>query len=152
MNMKKYMIFALCCVFTAGVLSGCGSKPKNDEKGDTTVSAAKSEAPKEKFVKMAAEANKKMPLVVPGGLRQDKEEALSKTEYKYHYTFTKEPAVSAEEFVRSTKPMLSMGLKTVKDDNVDMLRKEKMTLIYAYHKMDGSLFAEVRILPEEYSK
>ncbi len=147
------MIFALCCVFTAGILSGCGSKPKTDETGDKTVSTtAKSEAPKEKFVKMAAEANKKMPLVVPGGLRQDKEEALSKTEYKYHYTFTQAPVVSAEEFVRSTKPMLTMALKTVKDDNIDMLRKEKMTLIYAYHKMDGSLFAEVKILPEEYSK
>jgi len=150
--MKKHIIFIFSCVLIGGILIGCGSKPKNEQDNttQTTTAPASAEPAKDKYKKIAQEANKKLPLMVPGGLRQDKEEAVSKNEYKYSFTFTKDPAVTQEEFVRSLKPALSIGLQNSKD--MDSFRKDKMILIYSYYKMDGSLFAEIKLNPEEYTK
>lgn len=149
--MKKYVSLFIVSVICAAMLVGCGSKSKTDNAAGTEIAAKNSSEPaRDKYVKMAKEANAKMPMVVPGGLRMDKFEAVSKNELKYYYTFTQEPVVSAEEFVRSSKPALTLGLQTMKDPEIDMFRKDKMTLIYSYYKLDGTLFAEIKVSPEEY--
>lgn len=147
--MKKFVSIVLYCTIILGVLSGCGSKSKN-ENSPTETSVVKKEAPDKKYIELAKETNKKMPMVLPVGIRQDKVEAVSKNEFKYYYTFTKEPEVSAEEFIRSAKPALSLGARESKEDIFATFKKDKMTLIYAYYKMDGSLFAEVILKPEDY--
>jgi len=138
-------------MFILIMTASCGSKQKqeSDNPGTTTAQVA-AEPAKDKYKKIAEQLNKDMPMVIPGGLRMDKAEAVSKSEFKYYYTYTKDPVVSAEEFERSMKPALTLGLQATKE--MDDFRKDKITLIYSYHKMDGSLFAEIRIKPEEYTK
>lgn len=150
--MKKYITFIFSCLFIAGVMISCGSKQKNepDNQSGTVTTQVSAEPAKDKYKKMAEEINKEMPMVIPGGIRMDKAEAVSKTEFGYKYTFTKDPVVSAEEFIRSTKPAITLGLQSTKE--MDGFRKDKMTLIYSYYKMDGSLFAEIILKPEEYTK
>ncbi|MBB4037113.1 hypothetical protein GGR21_003028 [Dysgonomonas hofstadii] len=150
--MKKYIVFIFSCILIGGIITSCGSKPKTEENNQTgtTTTQVSTEPAKDKYKKIAEKLNKEMPMVIPGGLRMDKAEAVSKREFRYKYTFTKEPAVSAEEFIRNTKPALTLGLQPMKD--MDDFRKDKIILIYSYHKMDGSLFAEIRLNPEEYTK
>jgi len=150
--MKKIPTFTVAFLFIIMMATGCGSKQKQDaenQQGAATTQVS-SEPAKDKYKKIAEELNKEMPMVIPGGLRMDKAEAVSKSEFRYKYTFTKDPAVSAEEFTRNSKPVLTMALQSAKD--MDDFRKDKMILIYSYHKMDGSLFAEIRLNPEEYTK
>ncbi len=149
--MKKNISVLSLGILIAVLVISCGSKQKENETSQqqTTVTAS-TEPATEKYKKMAEEINKEMPMVIPGGIRMDKAEAVSKNEFKYSYTFTKDPTVSGEEFTRSTKPALTIGLQSTKD--MDTFRKDKMILIYSYHKMDGSLYAEIRLNPEEYTK
>lgn len=147
--MRKIISIVLCCTVMMGVFTACNSKSKTDNQ-PTETAVVKVEAPDKKYVKMAKEVNEKMPMVLPGGIRLDKTEAVSKHEFKYYYTFTKEPEVSAEEFIRSSKPALSLGAKESKEDIFETFKKDKMTLTFAYYKMDGSLFAEVILKPEDY--
>lgn len=149
--MKKLISVVFFCALIIGTLTSCGSKSKTDAPG-TETPAAKGEAPDKKYVKLAEDANKGLPMIMPGGVRLDKVEAVSKKEFKYHYTFTQDPVVSAEEFKRNAKLPLSLAIQESNDDIFDKFRKDKMTLIYAYHKMDGSLFSEVRLEPEDYIK
>lgn len=137
--MKKIVFIILCCSLIAGVYTGCGSKPKNENQTETPVKTNKADAPKDKLVKLAEETNKKMPMPMPGGIRMDKAEAVSKTEFKYYYTFTQAPVVSAEEFTRNTRPALTLALQSAKGDDLDLFKKEKMTLVYAYYTLDGNL-------------
>lgn len=149
--MKKILFTAFCCLTIIAALTGCGSKSKGNEVGSQTTEKTNAKPAKDKYVKLAAKMNAGMPQVFPGGIRMDRVEAISEKEFCYIFTFTKEPAVSAEEFVRSTKLPLSMGIRDGKAE-LETLRKDKMTISYAYYKMDGSLFAEIKIAPEEYSK
>jgi len=149
--MKKIIFIVLCSVLITGTFTNCGSKTKTDTTTTEAPAVKKGDAPKEKFVKLAAETNKDMPQVLPGGIRLDKVEALSKTEFKYYYTFIQDPVVSSEEFKRNAKLPLSLAIKESKDEIFDLFKKEKMTLIYAYNKKDGTLFAEVRLAPEDYT-
>lgn len=143
------MVF--CCTLIVTAFTNCGSKSKPDT-STTEITVIKGEAPDKKYVKLAEETNKDLPMVVPGGVRLDKVEAISKKEFKYHYTLTQEKNISAEEFIRNAKLPLSIAIKESNEDIFNMFKKDKMTLIYAYHKMDGSLFAEVRLEPEDYIK
>jgi len=151
--MKKYIVLILSCVITLGVVTSCGSKSKTDNAADeeTSKSEMKPEPPKKKYIQLAEKTNATMPMVVPGGLRMDRAEAVSADVYKYYYTFTQEPAISAEEFIRSSKPAITLGLREKKGEDLDMFRKDKMTLLFAYYKMDGTLFAEVKISPKDYA-
>jgi len=151
--MKKYIVLILSCVISLGVITSCGSKSKTDNGADeeTSKSEMKPEPPKKKYVQLAEKTNATMPMVVPGGLRMDRAEAVSADVYKYYYTFTQEPAISAEEFIRSSKPAITLGLREKKGEDLDMFRKDKMTLLFAYYKMDGTLFAEVKISPNDYA-
>ncbi|MBK5720708.1 hypothetical protein JGH11_07470 [Dysgonomonas sp. Marseille-P4677] len=151
--MRKIIVVTIfCCLFLV-LNSGCGSKSSKENNTETSsVSDQQKEPAKAKFIKLAKETNKKMPMPIPGGIRIDKVEAVSKTEFKYYYTFTQTPAVSAEEFIRNTKPALTLGLQTAKGEDLDMFRKEKMNLIYAYYTMDGNLFAEIQVTPADYIK
>lgn len=149
--MKKIIFVVLCFTFVAAVFTSCGSKSKTDTSA-TEAPVVKGEAPDKRYVKLAIEINKDMPKVYPGGVRLDKVEAVSKKEFKYHYTFTQDQVVSPEEFRRSAKLPLSLAIQESNEDIFNMFRKDKMTLIYAYYKMDGSLFAEVRLEPEDYIK
>ncbi len=149
--MKKIIVFVVLCGLIITANTSCNSKSKTDGNTETTaVDQTSKEPAQKKYIELAKETNKKMPMPIPGGIRMDKTEALSKTEFKFYYTFTKAPAVSAEEFIRSTKPALTLGLQTVKGDDLDMFKKDKMNLIYAYYTMDGKLFAEIRLTPEDY--
>lgn len=149
--MKKIIVFVVLCSLIITANTSCNSKSKTDSNTETTaVDQSSKEPAQKKYIELAKETNKKMPMPIPGGIRMDKAEALSKTELKFYYTFTKAPAVSAEEFIRSTKPALTLGLQTVKGDDLDMFKKDKMNLIYAYYTMDGKLFAEIRLTPEDY--
>lgn len=150
--MKKIIFVTLCSILMMTTVFSCGSKSKTETAETEATAKPKLEAPDKKYVKIAEDANKELPQVVPGGIRLDKVEALSKKEFKYHYTFTQDPVVSAEEFRRNAKLPLSMAIQESGDDIFDKFKKDKMTLIYAYHKMDGSLFAEVRLEPEDYIK
>ena len=131
-QMKNILFIVLYFSLLTGALISCGSKSKNDNK-------------------TAKEANAQMPMPMPGGIRMDKVEAVSKNEFKYYYTFTQTPSVTPEEFIRNTKVALTLALQQTKGDDLDMFRSEKMTLIYAYYTMKGELFAEIAVLPEEYS-
>ncbi|NDV94737.1 hypothetical protein D0T84_07365 [Dysgonomonas sp. 521] len=152
--MKKYIVLILSCIVTMGVITSCGSKTKteNTEDNKTAKTEIKPEPPKKKYVELAEKMNASMPKVWPGGMRMDRAEAVSANEYKYYFTNTKEFAVSPEEFVRSSKPAIAIGLKEKDDEDAKMFRKDKMTVIFAYYKMDGTLFAEVRITPNEYAE
>lgn len=149
--MKKIIYMVLCCALVTTAFTNCGSKSKPDTSTIETP-VVKGAAPDKKYVKIAEETNKDLPMVVPGGVRLDKVEAVSKKEFKYHYTLTQEKNISAEEFIRSAKLPLSMAIKESDEDIFNKFKKDKMTLIYAYHKMDGSLFAEIRLEPEDYIK
>ena len=149
--MKKILVTAFCCLMIIVALMSCGSKNKGGEAGSQTTEKTNVKPAKEKYVKLAAKLNAGMPQVFPGGIRMDRVEAVSDKEFRYVFTFTTEPAVSAEEFARSTKLPLSMGVRDGKAE-LETLRKDKMTISYAYYKMDGSLFAEIKIAPEEYSE
>lgn len=150
--MKKYIILIFSSILIGSIITGCGSKQKKeqDNQAGATTAQVTAEPAKDKYKKIAEELNKEMPMLIPGGLRMDKAEAVSKSEFRYKYTFTKDPVISAEEFIRSSKPTLTLGLQSMKD--MDDFRKDKITLIYSYHKMDGSLFAEIKLKPEEYTK
>jgi hypothetical protein len=148
--MKKILFTAFCCLMIITAGTSCGSKNKTDDTKNVENTTGAKPA-KDKYVKLAAKMNAGMPQVFPGGIRVDRVEAVSDKEFRYIFTFTGEPAVSAEEFVRSTKLPLSMGIRDGKEE-LEALRKDKMTISYAYYKMDGSLFAEIKITPEEYSK
>lgn len=148
--MKKILFTVFCCLMIIAAVTSCGSKSKTDDTKKTE-SATGNKPAKDKYLKLATKMNAGMPQVFPGGIRMDRVEAVSDKEFRYVFTFTTEPAVSAEEFVRSTKLPLSMGVRDGKDE-LETLRKDKMIISYAYYKMDGSLFAEIKIAPEEYSK
>lgn len=152
--MKKYIVFALICSIAFAAFTGCNSKSKTDNTTDekTVKTEVKGEAPKKKYIKLAEKANASMPMVLPGNIRMDRAEAVSATEYKYYYTFTQEPTVSVDEFVRSAKPAITMGMRENKGEDLDMFRKDKMTVIFAYYKLDGTLFAEIKVLPNEYAE
>lgn len=149
--MKKILFTTFCCLMIIAAGTSCGSKNKRGEDGTQTTEKTNAKPAKEKYVKLATKMNAGMPQVFPGGIRMDRVEAVSDKEFRYIFTFTTEPAISAEEFVRSTKLPLSMGIRDGKEE-LETLRKDKMTISYAYYKMDGSLFAEIKIEPEEYSK
>jgi hypothetical protein len=152
--MKKQIIFILSCIVILSIATGCGSKSKTENPADNKASTTKikSDPPKKKYVQLAEKTNASMPMLIPGNVRMDRAEAVSAKEYKYYYTFTQEPVVSAEEFIRSSKPALSIGMREQKGEDLDMFRKDKMTVIYAYYKLDGTLFAEIKITPNEYTE
>lgn len=152
--MRKCIIFVFSCFITIGILTSCGSKSKNEntEIDKTSKTEQKKDLPSKKYVQLAETMNASMPKVWPGGVRMDKAEAVSAKEYKFYFTFTKDPAISTEEFIRSSKPALAIGLKESNEEDTKMFRKDKMTVIFSYYKMDGSLFAEVVISPHEYAE
>ena len=150
--MKKIILFILCSTLITGVSTSCGSKTKSETSSETEKVINKADAPDAKFVKLAEETNKTTPMPMPGGIRLDKAEAMSKREYKYSYTFTQAPTVSAEEFTRNVKSMLSYALQSTTGKDIDMFKDNKMIVYYAYYTMDGKLFAEVKLMPEDYIK
>lgn len=149
--MKKIILLTFCLIMFSVVEYSCTSKQKSNDP-EEKVSEEKKEPVKKEFLDLVKATNSKMPNPMPGGIRMDKVEAVSKNEYKFHYTFTQTPAISPEEFVRSSKVAMTLGLQVAKGDDIDLFKKHKMTLIYAYYTMDGKLFAELKILPEEYIK
>lgn len=149
--MKKILSFVLCCILMLGTLTNCGSKSSKDTTETEAPVEQKKDKPKGSHVKLAEETNKTLPMVLPGGIRYDKAEALSNNEFRFIYTFTQAPAVSVEEFERNIKPTLTLGLQQTKTPDMEMFRKDKTTLIYAYYTMDGKLFSEVRLSPKEYT-
>lgn len=149
--MKKAILFTLCSLFIAATTISCGSKQKTDEQSEpSTATEIKTEATKSKYIKMAEAVNKEMPAVLPGGIRWDRVEALSGNEFKYFYTFTQTPVISSEEFIKISKIALATGIKESSD--METFRKDKMNMIYAYYTIDGKLFAEIKITPQEYLK
>ncbi len=149
--MKKILFTTFCCLMIIAAGTSCGSKNKSGETGTQTTEKTNAKPAKDKYVKLAAKMNADMPQVFPGGIRMDRAEAVSDKEFRYIFTFTGEPAVSAEEFVRSARLSSSMGISQGEGE-LKTLRNDKMTIIFSYYKMDGSLFAEIKITPEEYSK
>ena len=151
--MKKILFTAFCCLMIVAIGTSCGSKNKTDDgkNAENVESTTNSKPPKKKYVKLATQMNASMPQVFPGGMRMDRVEAVSEKEFRYVFTFTQGPSVSAEEFERSARLPLVMAIREEKKE-IETLRKDKMIIIYSYYKMDGSLFAEIKITPEEYSK
>jgi hypothetical protein len=148
-DMKK-ILFTACCMLVIAFGTGCNPKTKTGETRKTTEKTDTKPA-KNKYVKLAANMNAGLPQVFPGGIRMDRVEAVSDKEFRYVFTFMQEPIIPADEFAASMKLPLSTGISDGKQE-LETLRKDKMTVIYAYYKMDGSLFAEIKITPEEYSK
>lgn len=149
--MKKILFTTFCCLMIIAAGTSCGSKNKGGEDGSQTTEKTNVKPAKEKYVKLAAKMNADMPQFFPAGIRMDRVEAVSEKEFRYVFTCTQEPAISEEEFVRSTRLSSSMGISQGKGE-LETLRKDKMTIIFSYYKMDGSLFAEIKVTPEEYSK
>lgn len=149
--MKRIILLIFSFVLLCVVEYGCTPKQKGKDSVEK-VSEEKKEPAKKELIEFAKATNAQMPKPMPGGIRMDKVEAVSKNEYRYHYTFTQAPAITPEEFVRASKVAMTLGLQNAKGDDIDIFKKNKMTLIYAYYTMDGKLFAEVKILPEEYIK
>lgn len=153
--MKKYIVYVFFGLSLAGFALSCGSgsKAEADENNKKDkIETVKLKPATKKFKELAEKSNKSLPQPLPDGIRLDKVEAVSEKEYKYYLTFTKGPEVSADEFKRNAKVALSMGLQNNKGEDLDMFRSNKMTIIYAYYKMDRSLFAEIRIEPGDYIK
>lgn len=153
--MKKYIAYLCGSLLLTAMTVGCGSKTKTDS--DENNNKEKTETVKikpatKKYKVLAEKSNKSMPQPLPGGIRIDKVEAVSEKEYKYYMTFIQEPGISLEEFNRSAKLALSMGLQNNQGEDLEMFRKDKMTVIYAYYKLDGSLYSEIRIEPSDYIK
>lgn len=150
--MKKIIFLILCSTLTIGALTSCGSKTKSEMSSETEKVINKADAPDAKFVKLAEETNKTTPMPMPGGIRLDKAEAMSKKEYRYYYTFTQAPTVSAEEFARNARPMLTYALQNTSGKDIDLFKANKMIVYYAYYTMDGKPFAEIKLMPEDYIK
>lgn len=149
--MKKLIFVILYCLLLVGITTGCSSKSKTENAGtDTTTS--QTEAPDKKYIKLAEKENEKLPEMYSGGVRLDKVEAVSKTEFRYLYTFTKKPEIGRTEFKRHFKLPMTMALQETNDGIFKEFKKDRMTLIYTYMLMNGKLFAEMRIEPEEYIK
>ncbi|MDU1889719.1 MAG: hypothetical protein E6767_03435 [Dysgonomonas sp.] len=154
--MKKIILYFLCTALVAGTITSCGSKSNSNDANKTEATDKKTEkgpkAAKEKYIKLAEATNTLLPMPVPGGIRMDKAEAVSDKEFKFYYTFTTEPVIGVDEFVRSAKLPLAVALREGQSDDIKMFRDDKMTIVYAYFKMDGSLFAEIAISPDDYLK
>lgn len=149
--MKKIVFTVFCSLAIIVLATSCGQKKKDTDGGDAKTEKANLKPAKDKYVKLAKEMNASMPKLYPGGIRMDKVEALSENEFRYVFTFTSEPAISVEEFVRNSKLPLSMGVSDGEGE-LKTLRNDKMTIVYTYKKLDGSLFAEIKISPDDYIK
>ena len=56
-----------------------------------------------------------------------------------------------DKLKKALDKLLGAGKKQNKWDSIfETFKKDKMTLIYAYYKLDGSLYAEVILKPEDY--
>lgn len=106
------------------------------------------EEPTEKYIKKAEELNKKLPVEFNRGIRMDSVKALSAQEFKYYYTLLKDPKVLKGSFINSSRPQILNSLKN--SANSAELKEDGMTIIYAYYKTDGSLYAEIAVTPSEY--
>lgn len=106
------------------------------------------EKPTEKYIKKAEELNLKLPFEFNRGVRMDSVSAISAHEFKYYYTLMKDPKVLKGSFIKSSKPQILNSLKN--SANSVELKEDGMTIIYAYYKTDGSLYAEIAVTPSEY--
>ncbi len=104
--------------------------------------------PTEKYISKAEDLNKKLPVEFNRGIRMDSVKALSAQEFKYYYTLLKDPKVLKGSFIESSRPQILNSLKN--SANSAALKEDGMTIIYAYYKTDGSLYAEIVVTPSEY--
>lgn len=104
--------------------------------------------PTEKYIKMAEAINFKTPFEFNRGMRLDSAKAVSAKEFKYYYTLLNNPNTSSGNFINSSKPQIINNLKG--SASALDFKKDNMTIVYSYHKADGSSFAEFEVHPEEY--
>ncbi len=104
--------------------------------------------PSEKYIKMAEAINTRTPYEFNRGLRMDSAKAISAKEFKYYYTLLNNPNTSSGNFIQSSKPQIISSLKGAASSSE--FRNDEITIIYSYHKADGSKFAEFEVSPAEY--
>lgn len=119
-----------CALIAAPFLIGCKSEPT------------------EKYIKIAEAINSRTPYEYNRGLRLDSAKAISQKEFKYYYTLLNDPNTSKGNFIGSSKPQIITNLKG--SASTEEFKTDKMTIIYSYHKVDGSHFAEFEINADEY--
>lgn len=147
--MKNYFILVAASFFLMTAAVSCNGKKSNSEDKNTTNVEQSGEAPaSEKYLKMAEEVNKHTPVTIMDNIQLDKAEALKGNIFKYYYTFMEDPKPTSEQFITITKPMIIPMLKN--SEEMQEMKKDNITIVYAYHKKDKSLFAEIKITPDEY--
>lgn len=123
----KQMLLALMCLTLLFSVSGCSKSNK--------------------YKIIVEELNGQLPADYPGGVRIEKVE-LDGDVFKYYYSLSAELEVSAEEFVSNFRDnVVSM---VVNQSDLKIFRDEKMTIAFIFQNKDGSVFAEIKVTPEDY--
>ncbi|WP_108822665.1 hypothetical protein [Dysgonomonas sp. Marseille-P4361] len=93
------------------------------------------------------ELNEQLPADYPGGVRIEKAE-LDGDVFKYYYSLSSDMEVSSEEFVSNFRDnVVSM---VVNQSDLRIFRDDGMTIAFVFQNKDGSVFAEIKVTPEDY--
>lgn len=100
-----------------------------------------------KYQIVVDELNEQLPADYPGGVRIEKAE-LDGDMFKYYYSLSSGLEVSAEEFVSNFRDnVVSM---VVNQSDLKIFRDDGMTIAFVFQNKDGSVFAEIKVTPEDY--
>lgn len=124
--MKK-LLLVLMCLMLISFLSNCSRSSK--------------------YQIVVEELNRQLPADYPGGVRIEKAE-LDGDVFKYYYSLSSELDVPAEEFVSNFRDnVVSM---VVNQSDLKIFRDDRITIAFVFQNKDGSVFAEIRVSPEDY--
>lgn len=100
-----------------------------------------------KYQIVVDELNEQLPADYPGGVRIEKAE-LDGDVFKYYYSLSSDMEVSSEEFVSNFRDnVVSM---VVNQSDLRIFRDDGMTIAFVFQNKDGSVFAEIKVTPEDY--
>ena len=136
MNPVLIVIIAVSAV--VGAIVGSAAVKAISGRGDTvTIESA--------LMKAADEINRNLPMMVDANTRLDATTALPDNKFMYSYTVVgvdELPAVDV--FTQQVRPGLVNLYRTSTD--MSQMRNAKTTLIYAYHRKDGTEYAKIEVL------
>lgn len=147
--MKTFLKLIIVSIILSSIISSCGNK-RTQNKQETKTEEAKTQKQRiaDKYIKMAEEINKQTPIEMMNNIQLDKAEALDDNIFKYYYTFNEEPKTTSDIFIKITKPTIVAMLQNAPE--MKEMKNDRITIIYIYYKKDKSLFAEIKVSPEEY--
>ena len=100
-----------------------------------------------KYQIVVEQINEQLPVDYPGGVRIEKAELVGDI-FRYYYTFLENPKMTVEEFVSSSRTNIISLVRN--HSELKIFRADKMTIAFVFQKEDGSVFAEIKITPEDY--